>query len=205
MIWLLLLIIIICIAIAFKINASKSELQKSANELIDNLFNKQRWLYLTMNETKLMSNKLLDKVDNLIRYMDYKPDIFWNEMPTSKVLIIMDDEHKGPIGFLKTLRTDTCQIILERVMKKASFVDDLRDTIYISSVFIHPEHRGNGYGEKMLNLIVKLIKNDNAAKKICRIILEVKKFNKPAYKLYEKIGFKIIGKDKEAYLMMLEI
>jgi ribosomal protein S18 acetylase RimI-like enzyme len=200
--WLILLILLICVAIIIKLHLKKSEIEKISGGLLEKLLYNQRWLFISMDEVQLLPKNLLEKINTLIMRMDYDPKIFWDEMPTSHVLIIMDDEKKEPIGFLKTLKTNTCEPLFERVSQKGSFVDDLRETIYISSVFIHPQYRGSGYGEKLVSLAGKIIKMHYHG--ASRIILEVKKINKPAYKLYEKLGYKIIGKDKEAYLMMLE-
>jgi ribosomal protein S18 acetylase RimI-like enzyme len=206
MLWLLLLIIIICIAIIFKIHIDKYNLQKTAGEYFENLFYKQKWLYLTMEEVKLLPDKLLNKINTLIMRMDYNPKMFWEEMPKAKVLIIMDDDKKEPIGFLKTLKPNTCEGLFKRVQSYKSYVDTV-ESVYISSVFIHPDYRGKGYGNKIMEFALKLIKIDfayYAKTNALKVILEVRKNNDPARKLYDKLSFKNIGKTKEAYLMLLE-
>ena len=205
----LLIILIICIAIAFKIYYDKSNLQKTVGNLLEKILYNQRWIYLDMDEVQLLPGKILAKTNLLVRYMGSDPNTFWTLFPKAKVLIIMDDDKKEPIGLLKTIKTNTSEQIFQRVNKKGSFVDDFRESVYISSVFIHPNYRSMGYGEKLLNLSLKLIKIDYdrfiKIHKMLKVILEVKKINKAAYKLYEKIGFKNVGKNDEEYLMMFEL
>lgn len=59
-------------------------------------------------------------------------------------------------------------------------------------VWVDRKHRRKGYGEKIAR---HLLKRNKRAK------LTIVKTNKPALKLYEKLGFKIIGTKKDVYWM----
>ncbi|MBA2859752.1 ribosomal-protein-alanine N-acetyltransferase [Methanococcus maripaludis] len=68
--------------------------------------------------------------------------------------------------------------------------------LYISSIGILKKHRKNGYGNLLFKeLIEKISKNY----KISSMILTVSVNWKPAIKLYEKNGFKEIGRIKEFF------
>jgi len=60
----------------------------------------------------------------------------------------------------------------------------------IVSLFIDPAHRRQGIGEKIMKKIISDLRNQ---KIITKIILSVNTDQKPAVKLFEKVGFKTIG------------
>lgn len=55
--------------------------------------------------------------------------------------------------------------------------------------------RGKGYGEKLLKESQNLLKDID----ICEISLTVSPENKPAIKLYEKLGYKLLSYEKDEY------
>lgn len=68
---------------------------------------------------------------------------------------------------------------------------------YLGGLAILPRFSGQGYGYKMLESILKLVKS----KGFVRVELSVADINEPAIKLYEKAGFKKEGVlRKYAYL-----
>ncbi|MBD3230845.1 MAG: GNAT family N-acetyltransferase, partial [Candidatus Lokiarchaeota archaeon] len=79
---------------------------------------------------------------------------------------------------------------------------------HISSIAVLPKYRNLGYGEKLLDRLLKLFREHN--KIIIR--LEVRVSNEKAIKLYKKFGFKIskvkkhyYSNNEDAYLMKLKL
>lgn len=65
----------------------------------------------------------------------------------------------------------------------------------IINIAVAPEHRRNGAGE----LIMKRLLSEAAARNAEIVYLEVRETNTAARRLYEKLGFKVIGKRKNYY------
>ncbi|HEC88353.1 MAG TPA: ribosomal-protein-alanine N-acetyltransferase [Thermoplasmata archaeon] len=68
--------------------------------------------------------------------------------------------------------------------------DDERSLIV--SIAVHPEYRNKGYGKKLMEHVLKLMKG--------KVFLQVRKSNKSAISFYHKMGFKEI-KEIEKYYM----
>ncbi len=66
----------------------------------------------------------------------------------------------------------------------------------ILSIAVHPKHRRKGIGKLLMKEIIKKLQNEFGVK---RIKLQVKVSNKPAIKLYERLGFKIGTRLKKYY------
>jgi ribosomal-protein-alanine N-acetyltransferase len=66
---------------------------------------------------------------------------------------------------------------------------------HIISIAVHPQYRRLGVGKALMSKIIETLKSHN----IKNVILEVKKSNTPAQRLYEKIGFRRIGEIKSYY------
>mgnify|MGYP001816790509 CR=1 FL=1 len=60
----------------------------------------------------------------------------------------------------------------------------------------NPRQRGQGYGKKVLTLIVKKAFEEMALK---QLFLKVFDFNKQAIRCYEQIGFMIVKKEHRVY------
>ena len=67
--------------------------------------------------------------------------------------------------------------------------------VYITNVAVAPEYRRQGIGEKLVNALVDMSKNEKAE----FVTLEVRKSNSAAIKLYEKTGFEKVGERKNFY------
>ncbi len=65
----------------------------------------------------------------------------------------------------------------------------------ITNVAVHPEKRGQGIGEKLVREAIRT----GARLKLEYITLEVRESNIPARRLYEKCGFRDMGKRKNFY------
>ncbi|MCT8976371.1 ribosomal protein S18-alanine N-acetyltransferase [Clostridium sp. CX1] len=69
------------------------------------------------------------------------------------------------------------------------------DEGHITNIAVHPEYRGIGAGNLLLEALIEICKIES----ICKITLEVRKSNKIAQSLYEKYGFIQEGIRKEYY------
>lgn len=65
----------------------------------------------------------------------------------------------------------------------------------IVNVAVAPEFRKKGVAKKMLGVLLE----KECREEICSFFLEVREHNEAAISLYEKLGFKIIGKRKNFY------
>jgi ribosomal-protein-alanine N-acetyltransferase len=83
------------------------------------------------------------------------------------------------------------------------------DEAHISTLAVHPDFRGQGIGELLLNTVL-----DNSSRMGARIVtLEVRTSNSRAINLYRKHDFKVVGSrpryyrdnNEDALLMTLEI
>ncbi|WFD10007.1 ribosomal protein S18-alanine N-acetyltransferase [Tepidibacter hydrothermalis] len=63
------------------------------------------------------------------------------------------------------------------------------DEGHITNVAVHPDHRGLGHG----NQIIEALIDECAKSNIISMTLEVRKSNDTAIKLYKKYGFKLSG------------
>jgi Acetyltransferases len=97
-------------------------------------------------------------------------------------------------------------IILEN-KEKIGFIlyEDIYDRAEIIYIYIFPDYRANGYGEKLLSNIFNILKDKK------NITLEVSINNSIAINLYKKLDFKIAAtrekyyQNEDAYLMVREM
>lgn len=73
--------------------------------------------------------------------------------------------------------------------------NNICNEVYITNVAVNKECRGKGYGKTLVNHLIK----QSELEKACFITLEVRESNENAISLYEKCGFKLIGKRKNFY------
>lgn len=73
--------------------------------------------------------------------------------------------------------------------------NNICNEVYITNVAVNSKCRGKGYGK----ILVKHLIKQSEAERAFFITLEVRKSNENAIKLYEKCGFKLIGKRKNFY------
>ena len=71
----------------------------------------------------------------------------------------------------------------------------LKNEAHIANVAIHPDCRKRGYGEYLLRWAIERIWK----KGVATITLEVNEKNNAARNLYDKMGFKIVGKKAKYY------
>lgn len=70
-----------------------------------------------------------------------------------------------------------------------------KDEAHIANLAIHPEYRKKGYGEYILKWSLEFARNRQAA----TVTLEVNENNLAARNLYEKFGFRMVGKREKYY------
>jgi len=70
-----------------------------------------------------------------------------------------------------------------------------KDEAHIANLAIHPEYRKRGYGEYLFKWSLEFIRN----KKVATVTLEVNEKNLSARGLYEKYGFKMVGRRVKYY------
>lgn len=92
----------------------------------------------------------------------------------------------------------TLQIILDNHGHEIGLLDIREDDglIYIKSILIDHSAQGKGIGTQILTKIIQQSAQSNK-----KIELQVYKINEKARKLYERLGFKIIGQTELHYQM----
>lgn len=69
------------------------------------------------------------------------------------------------------------------------------DELHIGTVAVHPAHRRQGIGAKLVETALR----KSSARGARRAHLEVRKSNLPAQKLYARFGFEIVGERRRYY------
>ncbi|MBQ6992602.1 MAG: ribosomal protein S18-alanine N-acetyltransferase [Clostridia bacterium] len=69
------------------------------------------------------------------------------------------------------------------------------DDIHITNIVVKKIYRKQGIGSLLLKELIKISNNEN----VTSITLEVKASNLPAQNLYQKYGFKVLGRRKKYY------
>lgn len=84
-----------------------------------------------------------------------------------------------------------------RIMNDYGHIDDGTPSFAIS---LYEEYRGNGIGTKLMETMLKLLKEKGYRK----TSLAVQK-NNYAVKLYKKVGFRIIDESEQEYIMVCDL
>jgi ribosomal-protein-alanine N-acetyltransferase len=77
------------------------------------------------------------------------------------------------------------------------------DEAHINNIAVHPDHRNKGFGRQAIKFLIE----DMAIKGAVKALLEVRRSNIAAQKMYESEGFKVTGlrekyyKNEDAVLM----
>ena len=69
------------------------------------------------------------------------------------------------------------------------------DDIHVTNIVVKKIYRNQGIGSLLLKELINISNKEN----VTSITLEVKDSNLPAQKLYEKYGFKVLGRRKKYY------
>lgn len=76
----------------------------------------------------------------------------------------------------------------------------VQDELHINNVAVAPVHRGRGVGLALLRFVLRLAAGLGAR----RATLEVRRSNAPALKLYERLGFEVVGVRRNYYSAPVE-
>ena len=101
-------------------------------------------------------------------------------------------------SFKKELSNNLAKYLVAKVDKKVvGYVGIwfVVDEGHITNVAVHEDYRGKKIGDKLINELVQVCKDN----KIVSMTLEVRASNKIAQNLYRKYGFKMAGIRKEYY------
>jgi [ribosomal protein S18]-alanine N-acetyltransferase len=71
----------------------------------------------------------------------------------------------------------------------------IQDELHINNVAVHPDQRGQGAGMAVLRFVLRLAAGLGAR----RATLEVRRSNAAARRLYERLGFRIVGVRRNYY------
>ncbi len=71
----------------------------------------------------------------------------------------------------------------------------IREDVQINNVAVHPDFRGRGVGEMALRAVLERVREAGAS----LVTLEVRVSNTAARNLYQKLGFKALGRRKNYY------
>lgn len=98
----------------------------------------------------------------------------------------------------KDFDPETIRIVLDALGNEIGLLDvrENGDIIYIKSILLDHSAQGKGIGTQILS---EIIQQSNLSDK--RIELQVYKINEKAKKLYERLGFRIIGETELHYQM----
>lgn len=90
-----------------------------------------------------------------------------------------------PEGF-RVATVETNQVVGYCVLSPSN----VRNTLMISSIAVHPSFRNQGIGTILLEDSIRIIKELNTTMSIGKIVLQVAEVNNSARSLYEKFGFR---------------
>jgi ribosomal-protein-alanine N-acetyltransferase len=71
----------------------------------------------------------------------------------------------------------------------------INDEAQVNNIAVHPDYRGQGIGEELMRFALDKIRHLRGT----FVTLEVRQSNSPAVKLYEKLGFTLLGVRKGYY------
>ncbi|RDY25297.1 ribosomal-protein-alanine N-acetyltransferase [Romboutsia weinsteinii] len=101
-------------------------------------------------------------------------------------------------SFKKELTNDSARYLIAKIDDKiVGYVGIwlILDEGHITNVAVHKDYRGQKIGDKLVQALVELCKDNN----ILSMTLEVRVSNIVAQNLYKKYGFKMAGIRKEYY------
>jgi len=90
------------------------------------------------------------------------------------------------------------QLWLDGKQMGTAQIKNQSDVAYFHSFMLNEGVRGKGLGKFMLEKTIELLRGDSA---FTNITLNVKPDNKNAIKLYEKLGFTVVGSEKTMFYM----
>ncbi len=117
--------------------------------------------------------------------------------PELQVYIDCFGEKKDDIGLVAETGGKVIGAVWVRIMKDYGHIDYKTPSFAIS---LYKEYRGLGIGTKLIKEMLALLKSSGYE----RASLAVQKTNY-AVKMYQKLGFEVIDKNEEEYIMMYNL
>lgn len=102
------------------------------------------------------------------------------EQPSYVTGYLFQDENSNIVGHVFLMRRGGTEVLY-----KIRHID-----YYLFALRVFEEYRGNGYAGEILTTVIDMLAQKGAE----RFYLTVKKDNVPARKVYDRLGFKVIGK-----------
>ncbi len=117
--------------------------------------------------------------------------------PELQVYVSEFGKKKHDIAFVAEIDGKIVGAVWVRIMNDSGHVDDNTPSFAIS---LYKEYRGKGIGTELMKEMLDTLK----ARGYERASLSVQKGNYAA-KMYQKLGFQIIGENEEEYLMLKKL
>lgn len=114
--------------------------------------------------------------------------------PALELYIQNFGKYKDDYGFVAEIEDKIVGAVWVRIMNDYGHVDDETPSFAIS---IFPEYRGQGIGTALMQRMLSHLRD----KGYPRASLAVQKAN-AAFRLYDKLGFKIVDENEEEYIMV---
>ncbi len=137
---------------------------------------KYKTKYLQMKNQK-GGEYFIKKISTQEELIKNIPGLNMNKFPNSKGYLFYNNETLIGYAFLQKPNNEIVHPVLKELPK---------NKIFVWGIEILPEFQGKGYGLTMMNMILK----DNK-----EYFLRVNKNNKPAVKLYRKLGFEVVREE----------
>ncbi len=118
--------------------------------------------------------------------------------PDMQIYIENFGEKKGDFALVVEIEDKIVGCAWIRYICDYGYIDDETPSLAVSLL---NGYRGKGIGSLLMMAFFKILKE----KGIKRVSLSVSKDNKVARKLYQKLGFKVIQKNKEDEIMVAEL
>ena len=116
------------------------------------------------------------------------------DQPELQVYIENFGSRRGDICFFAESGNIIIGAAWTRIMNDYGHIDHNTPSLAISLL---PEYRGNGIGTSLMRTLLEEVRKNGFS----RVSLSVQKMNY-AYRLYEKLGFKVNGSTDEEYIMI---
>lgn len=136
---------------------------------------------------------MIDQVDQIMSIMDAAFDPKWGERWTRRQI---SDALIMPNTAAIVVDNSGVEINTQHDLQPAGFAltRGAADEEELLLIAVHPNHRGNGLGKQLIELMQAKAK----ARGVSRIFLEMRS-NNPAERLYRKMGFEPIGRRTNYY------
>jgi RimJ/RimL family protein N-acetyltransferase len=159
-----------------------------------------------MDRTRFLEGELvyltpleLEDADPIMRFMNDKDVLILarsrrDAMNGENTRVMIEKLQKDAEGFIIAVRNDDLKIGYALIMDR----DEYNREASIALVIGDKSNRGKGYGEEALKL---LLKHGFVNLNLESMYLDVYEYNVAAIRLYEKLGFKYVGRRRHAKII----